>query len=154
MKGAYGSAEQVWLPEGHTAIAAWVLNAPSWHPIWSQYMLSVVTLEDREGWPPAKVDFDGATHELQVLALDPDHKVTGNIMKDGKELHYLLPVNVAHQFIATDEEMTELLRLAVSACVNGALNPETADAPERIRGIWLEACVKTLAHMRGEEHAP
>lgn len=48
--------------------------------------------------------------------------------------------------------MTELAWLCGRGVVYGLLNPETADAPERIREAWLAACVRTLAHMRGEEH--
>ena len=45
-------------------------------------------------------------------------------------------------------------QLAAQAVVDGVLNPETADAPSRIRENWLASVTKTLAHMRGEVHAP
>ncbi|NHA02016.1 hypothetical protein G5V59_26870 [Nocardioides sp. W3-2-3] len=66
---------------------------------------------------------------------------------------YLHPPNVGHQFTATDQEMTTVAWLCGRAVVGGDLNPETGDAPDLLREQWLQACVLTLAHLRGEEHA-
>lgn len=52
-----------------------------------------------------------------------------------------------------DDEMVEMAALAAAAVVHGALTPETADAPERIRESWLSSMTKTLAHIRREAHA-
>lgn len=152
VEGPYGHAEHLEVPSTAPAtLLWWLITAPAYHPLWSQYVLAVVTLEDRPGMPPATLQFPGATHELIVLAVDPGNPPTR--ANDGQGFPYLTPVNIAHQFTATDDEMRELAELACAGVVNGLLNPETADAPTRIREEWLSSCVRTLAHMRGEEHA-
>ncbi|MDI6911499.1 hypothetical protein [Nocardioides sp.] len=142
-----------------TTVTWWLLTGP-WHPLWTQFVLSVVRLSPVEGWPPAELHFPGATHELLVFALNPGeppkvHAVetleAGGFAAVGG---YLTPVDVVQQFTATDDEMTELAALCARGCVDGALNPSTDDARSTLREHWLTACVRTLAHIRGEEHAP
>lgn len=158
LTGPYGEAELMAVPETRKAgLVWWLITAPLAHPVWSQYLLSVITLADRPDQAPAYLHFPGATHELMVVALNPGvppQRYTAESLESGATINYLEPLNVVEQFTATDDEMRELAELACGGVVNGRLNPETADAPERIREHWLTACVRTLAHMRGEEHAP
>lgn len=144
------------IPQAAQTVCRWLLNAPPYHPLWSQYQLVVVRLDSGvPGFPEPHLKFEGASHELIVVALDPEHPVTpDDLAQRDYRLRFLNPVNIAHQFTATDDEMRELAYLAARAVVDGVLNPETADAPDRIRHAWLTSLVKTLAHIRGEEHAP
>lgn len=144
---------------GSQTTVDWWLLTGTWHPIWPQFVLSVVHLRPVDGHQPAQLHFPGATHELVVLALNPGeppqtHDIEtlqrGGIAAVGG---YLEPVDVVHQFTATDDEMRELADLAAQGCVNGFLTPSTDDARSALREQWLTACVRTLAHMRGEEHA-
>lgn len=148
--------------DGADTTVTWWLLTGSWHLLWPQFILSVVHLRPDEGRPPAHLQFPDATHELLVAALNPGKGPTptihavetltaGGLRAVGG---WLEPVDVVHQFTATDQEMTELAELCARACVDGLLNPSTDDARSRLREAWLTACVKTLAHMRGEEHAP
>lgn len=132
-------------------VAAWLITAPAYHPAWSQYTLAVIDLLDRPNVPPPVRQFVGATHELLVLTLDPTN---GPYAADTEQMTFLQPFNIVEQFEATDGEMRDLASLLVQAVVHGYLDPETANGPERIREQWLTSCVKTLAHLRGEEHAP
>lgn len=156
--GPFGQAEQLDVPQTAPAtLSWWLITAPAYHPLWSQYVLSVVTLDDQPGMPPALLHFPGATHELIVFALnpgEPPRRITAEDLQRGDWAGYLRPVNIVHQFTATNDEMHQLAELACTGVVNGVLNPETADAPSQVRETWLTACVKTLAHLRGEEHAP
>lgn len=137
-------------------VCTYLITSPGWHPLWSQYVLSVINLRDHPTLPPAVRKFDGATHELMVLALHPEkprsvEDMTGHC-RNG-DLPFLKPVNLAEQFEAADEEMHAVAWLAARAIVHGQLNPETADSPSYIRGTWLVAVTQTLAHLRGEQHA-
>lgn len=157
--GAYGLAQRASLPDIPRAaetVCHWLLTAPQYHPLWSQYVLCVVRLRDVPGFPPPHRQFDGATHEMLVVALNPEYGDVNVLQLADPDFrwHHLVPVNHAHQLEATDAEVEELADLAARAVVSGVLNPETADAPERIRHSWLTALTKTLAHIRGEEHAP
>lgn len=149
-------------PNADTTLCWWLLEGP-WHPLWHQFILSVVRLGDVEGKPPAVLHFPGATHEVAVFALTPPEGGTFGaparhpldvIQSQGLSLGHLAPVDVVHQFTGTDDELTRVTALAARAVVDGVLTPSTDDAREQLREAWLSAYVKTLAHMRGEEHAP
>jgi len=153
-RGQYGRAVELEIPDtAPQATCQWLITAPAYHPLWSQYALGVVNLTvDLPHLPPAKLQFEGATHEFFVVALDP----TGGPWTEAQAIagiRPLLPVNIAVQFTATDDEMHALANLCARGVVTGLLNPETSDAPTVIRESWLTSLVKTLAHIRGEEHA-
>jgi hypothetical protein len=145
------------VPRAAQTVDMWLITAPVFHPLWSQYHMACVRLDDDvPGFPPPVRQFDGATHEFLIVALNPefgpfDEASMAEYGRSGR-LPLLTPINVAHQFTASDDEMREVCSLAARAVVNGYLNPETADAPDRIREDWLASIVKTLAHIRGEPH--
>lgn len=136
-----------------TTVTYWLLTG-RWHPLWPQFVLTVMSLRPNPGSPDPILNFPGATHELLVIALHPDDGPrTPDLMERRGIGRYLRPVDVVHQFEATDDEMRELAGLLAAACVHGQLTPSTDDAREQLREAWLGTCVRTLAHMRGEEHA-
>lgn len=146
------------VPHAAMAVDVWLLTAPDAHPLWSQFALSCVRLVEAPGWPPPILLFPGATHELLVVALNPDdgpfdRATLTERARLGVPMPYLLPVNIVEQFTATDEEMRKPCWSAASGVALGALPPETADAPEQIREHWLGHLVRALAHIRGEQHA-
>jgi hypothetical protein len=161
VQGPYGSAlelEMEGLPNSEETVCHWLITAPAFHPFWSQYILAVVRLRDLPGFPPPVRQFQGATHELLVVTLNPEHGPydAGLPRKYAAEgnLPYLTPINIAHQIEGTDSEAGELAAWAAWGVVNGHLEPESSNGAERIRAEWESSLVKTLAHMRGEEHAP
>jgi hypothetical protein len=159
VRGPAGSAERLKYPADppHASIVGWLITAPVYHPAWSQYLLSVIHLRPVTDVPEPILQHDGMTHELMVLALNPEGgQLTAEVVAGppGADWGYLTPVNIALQHTATDAEMIAVADLATAAVVHGQLNPETADAPDRVRENWLAAVTKTLAHIRGETHAP
>lgn len=158
-EGPYGQGYEIPLPrkaDAASTVCWWLIDAPAYHPLWSQYVLCVLRLTDpRPDLGSPHLKFEGATHEVTVFAVSPDwHWTSKKLAARGGIPPYLTPVNISEQYEATDAEMEEIASLCVKAVTNGSLNPETADAPERIRESWLTVIVKTLAHIRGEEHAP
>lgn len=162
-KGPCGRAVSVPLPdvpEAAESLCTWLLTAPRYHPLWTQYLLPVVRLRDIDGFPPPTRKFDGATHELLVVALNPEHGpyTPENLLRymTGEQaggIPFLTPVNIAHQIEGSDDEARRLAAYAAWGVTAGALCPETSDAPTRIRAEWDTSLVKTLAHIRGEVHA-
>lgn len=152
LTGTHGTAHRV--PPAHyradspAGLDSWVITAPCWHPLWSQYSLSVITLADLPGVPPARKQDPSATHELLVVALNPDHGPydAKTITLTAGGLFFLRPVNIAAQFTATDDQARDLAGLCARAVVDGLLNPETGDAPERIRAAWRWTIRRTLEH--------
>lgn len=141
---------------GH--LTSWLIYSPGWHPLWSQYVLDCIKLIELPGVPPANHKFEGTTHQVLVVALEPREDGRLHTKEEVYVWHhtgmmpFLNPVNIAEQFEATDDEMIVTCSLAVRSVVFGQLNPDTADAPLTIRTNWLESFTKCLAHLRGEEH--
>lgn len=156
--GPYGRAERCEHgddPATAHIVGSWLITAPQFHPLWTQYLISAVRL-DASGdpaQPPPHLFFPEATHELLVLTLDPDlgpyHRRS---FRHRGDLQILQPVNVVEQFTAADEEIARLIELSAHAVVVGRLEPEASNGSERIRAAWHESLTKTLAHLRGEPH--
>jgi hypothetical protein len=159
---------EVWGPQAAATVCHFLITAPVYHPLWYQYDLAVIRLGSFPGLPAAHLQFPGATHELMVMALNPEtgHGKAGHYPEHHtpecmngehvrkRNLSFLEPGNVAWQVIAGDAEMEQLAGMAVQAVVDGKWNPETADAPDAIRAAWNAGLTRTLAHLRGEIHAP
>ncbi|MFF8034895.1 hypothetical protein [Streptomyces sp. NPDC016626] len=139
--GPFGTARRVPSTNYHDSkpagVDAWIITAPHAHPLWSQYMLAVVSLAGIPGLPDPVRHYPDATHELHVVALNPDHGPydAARIGPPGT-IHFLTPVNVAEQVTTTDDQARALAARCAQAVVDGLLNPETADAPDRIRAAW------------------
>lgn len=159
-RGPYGVATKVQIDStvrnASESLAYYLITAPAFHPFWSQYILTTIRLRQVPDLPPPVLRFDGATHELMVVAVNPEPEpwTVERLVATGFKIGILSPVNILHQYEATDDEMTHLSDLCAQGIVHGILSPESGDAPTRIREQWLAMTVKTLAHIRGEEHAP
>lgn len=153
--GPHGTALRIAIPAIPSAaqtVDYWVLTAPGWASAWDQYLLGVVRLDDDvPGFPPPRRDFDGATHEQMVVALNPEFGPydTDRIARyfGDPPVPFLTPINHINQFIGTDDEMRQLCWYAAWGVVNAHLNPEEG------QDDWLTSMTKTLAHVRGEVHA-
>lgn len=151
--GTYGKATRIPLPQSTRAeqtLVMWLLDAPQAHPFWTQYLLSVVMLDDHPDFPPANKHFPEATHELFVFALNPDYgphdeETLKPFMEKGS-LPILQPINVVQQFKATGEQMKKLVRCAVQDVVDGKLSPEAPFSTESNNKYWGAVLNKYLAN--------
>lgn len=153
--GPYGTAKRIPranYPDTTTTLDAWIITAPIWHPLWSQYMLALITLADVPGMPPAVIERPDATHQVIVMTLNPEHGPYDATTVREDTLRFLRPGNIGEQFTATDDQAREIAALCVRACVDGVLSPETADAPDRIRAAWRSSIQKTVDHDRDPHH--
>lgn len=102
-------------------VCHWVVHAPYSHPIWPCVAVMCISLRDIEGWPPATILLEGATHEVMVAALEPDRPV-----RIDKPAAMLQPLNFAGQFIAaSDEAARARIEETVRDICAGTLNPDT-----------------------------
>lgn len=87
--------------EGDDTLDGWLMTAPGWHPVWSQFYLIVVRLrDDVPGLPPPVRRFPSATHELMVFALRPDvapGHAEGTILPEGALRSLLAPGEPAYK---------------------------------------------------------
>jgi hypothetical protein len=110
-------------PEGAPAdltVCAFYVNAAYAHPVWPNYYIGCVKLKHVDGFPDAVIHLEGATHEIFVIALDPDVEME----IDGAPA-MLTPINFAGQFIATNEEAYSRTEQAVRDVIDGRLSPDT-----------------------------
>ena len=85
-------------------LAVYRIWQPTHHPHWQWYQLSVVHLRDHPDLPPADFQYPGATHEIQVCAVDPDHnEAMRDRVYDPDVVYILMPPNVAIQITSPDD---------------------------------------------------
>lgn len=153
--GNAGTASEVIVDEYDTpawtaALSNWFLHCPRQSPAWEHYLLSVVHLRDTPGVTPPLITVLGATHEIIIVALNPQKNPQAD---DIGSWQHLWPPNVREQFtVGDDEDAIELAKMAAQAVVNGLLpaEPALAGAVEP----WRTVIIRSSAHLRGEEHAP
>lgn len=147
--GIYGTAAHIpadAYTDSPATIDFWIITGPHWSPAWTQYMVGLVTLADVDGIDPARLQRPGVTHELLVVALNPDHGPYNADTVRANQIHTLRPVNLCEQFTATDDQARNLTSLCVKACVDGVLSPEPGDGSGIIRDFWHYAIEQTLEH--------
>lgn len=156
LRGVNGTATEVILPtprptpDQEATLAYWFLDCPGQAVAWNNYGLAVIHLRPIEGVRPAIVRVPGATHEVMLVALNPEKNPTLN---DPASWQILTPINLMEQVqLPDDESAVDLLRDAAQAVVDGILwaEPPLAGQVEP----WRTVLIKTAAHIRGEEHAP
>jgi hypothetical protein len=156
MVGKYGRADLVPrenFPDAPAQLVSWIVTAPGWHPLWSQYMIAVVSLADFPDCEPAKLQYPEATHELMVIALNPDHgPYRAETTTTGNPVRYLLPYNIIEQFTTTDERAVEICHGLTHAVVDGVLCPEMIESSSRVRDSWTQAISRTLDHYIDPSH--
>lgn len=116
------------------ALRAVLLHRPDAHPIWHTYMLSIVHLRPISEAPPAILRFSDSSHEIAILALDPDCSPYPHV---ARSVRPLMPPNLAHQIRGrTDQTALTLFGAFVTALSSGELNPDTDACSSQIE--WLE----------------
>lgn len=116
-------------PRASVTLPCWIASAAYAHPLWSHYVVMCVALRDAPGVPKAKVNLEGATHEVMVFAMDPDHKPAIDDFP-----RTLQPANFIGQFIEPDDlSAAARIQQAVQDVIDGTLNPDTD-----YRRMWVE----------------
>lgn len=137
-------------PDWQATLGLWFLTCPGQSPGWENYVLSVIHLRPIDGVPPAHIRVAGATHEVMVVAIDPEYSP---VPTDPSSWHFLWPLNVEEQVhLPNDQAAKQLIEDSARAVTIGVLpaEPGLAGAVEP----WRTTLIKTAAHLRGETHAP
>lgn len=121
-----GEAGRGWdlTPADHaTCVSYWLLHVPGAHPFWGWYTVTGVHLRGLMDGEPAKLQFEGATHEIMIWAVDPE---PGDPPLDPEKIRRLTPVNLVQQFTLPDDAtMVKLVGIAAEAFVRGLESPDT-----------------------------
>lgn len=108
--------------------AGWIVDAPWAHPIWPQYVISVVDLTTKvPGIDDPVFYMPDATHEVQVWALDPDYPITEfKLLPKPTAIHRLTPGNHIYQFKVDDDAAAEArIQKIVDAIERKEISPDT-----------------------------
>jgi hypothetical protein len=135
----------------------WLVNGP-YHPLWSWWYVSCISLRDVPGVPPANKRYPEAEYELIVFSLNPDPKPPRPKVPDLDALAagdatrglpgFLHPPDVVFQFHGVSEQQAEqILELAVDRIVAG----QSCDSD--FRSWWTAALESTVEHYRNGRHA-
>lgn len=136
-------------PDQEATLTAWFLCIPSAHPLWQCYLLAVIHLRHIAGVPPAHKRFAAATHELMVIALDPEHRPNP---EDRETWRWLTPINVAEQFaVNSDADAIDMGEQFARACVDGYVVVEPAGIMGA-RDQWRRSVTATAEHKRTGGH--
>lgn len=117
-------------PEWQAGADLWLLYCPGAHPAWSWYVLTGCSLRDIPGVPPAHKIKPENTHEMSIIAMNPDWTPDENWDSDHETgrwaKHTLRPSNLIEQFEDfSDENLNELIFLYTRAVCAGHANPDT-----------------------------
>ena len=98
--------------------------SPRLHPLWEHYALSLVSLADQKGLPPAVKQRPDYTHEILIVAFDP---MAEPQPYDIHTHRLLTPPNYVYQFRAeSDDRASALADAAARALKSGRLLFEVA----------------------------
>lgn len=128
--------------EHDACLRHWVIEVPAAHPFWHSYSLVLIHLRPMPNFPPPEIYFQDATHEMWLIALDPD-KDRNQLLANGiVKGHWLHPVNFAAQFIEiTDDEAMKRIENTIQLICDGKLNPDT-DAREEWVNLYGDNMIK------------
>jgi hypothetical protein len=112
--------------ENEAMLAHWVIEAPWAHPAWHSYSLCLLHLRPLADKRPTTFYLDDATHEIWLMAMNPD-KDRNSLIADGiTRGHWLSPLNFVAQFIEISDELAfERIRKTVQLVCDGKLSPDT-----------------------------
>lgn len=130
-------------------VAVWFIHAPSQSIAWDRYLLSIYHLRPIEGGTPVKKEYDALTHEIVLVALNPDKNPQPN---DPESWAHLVPMNLVMQLeLPHDEAASDLLERSAKAICGGLLwaEPPMSGMVEP----WRTSMLQTSAHYRNEPHA-
>lgn len=146
-----GKSTRAWKlewPEGMDQLATvcgWLVEGP-FHILLGQWDVIAVHLRPFEGGPQAVIRVEGASHEIMILSLDPEHPVSPEERERGEGK--IIQIEVQEQVVGlTDEQAAELVELCVRSIVDGRMSPD-----RDWRQPWHETIAKTAEHVRFGHH--
>jgi hypothetical protein len=138
------------VPDHDGTVGAFLVHAPSAHPLWDHYGVSMIHLRPIPGVRPAVITVPGATHEFMIVSLDPNEPLPSlDATAPDWKMRWLSPIDVVEQFAAADDVVADqVLELAVQAICNGHISPD-----QDYRSLWKHAIAETAAHFRDGTHS-
>lgn len=129
-------------PQDLTTLSAYVVSVYGAHPLWNWWLVSAIHLRDVPGMPAAEKEYPEATHEFLILTINPKSCPPD---PDNSNYEYLVPVDVQIQFDGIDDDQVrELCQQAVTAIVDGRMNPD-----QDYRSVWNSSIKLAVQAIKG-----
>lgn len=111
-----------WTPEKQSPAfnKSWIVEAKWAHPLWHSYLVMLYDLTTEIPGQPAPLIYrQGMTHEIAVVALNPDYPAD-------PPTHHLKPANHIYQFLAhSDDAAVERVVALLEEIEAKTLSPDT-----------------------------
>lgn len=133
LEGEHGHADQFDLAlwgenRPHSALAQWLVYAPTFSPFWQHYVLGLLHFRPVEGLPEPYKCYPEAEYEVMIVALDSAYNPS---VDDLRSIRHLRPINyMIHISGATDGAMIKALAKVAQYCADGKIFME----PQGISG--------------------
>ena len=114
------------LEKNEFTIGMWLITSKDFHPFWNQWAVVCSTLAGECRGELAKKMDDSVTHEIVVMAIDPEFPVTFDWVEGGGGLHFLMPPDQVIQVTAeNDAAARKLIEIPITMLENGQLSPDS-----------------------------
>jgi hypothetical protein len=130
-------------------LESWLVQG-NFHPAWTFWQVSAITLADIPGVPPAKKRYDGAEYEFLIASLEspPGSPEVHPDPDDIETLRPLLPLDVVVQFHGVaDGHAAGIVKAAVTVIVMDGVSPDSDN-----RTWWVQMVNQTADHIRAGKH--
>jgi hypothetical protein len=139
IRGTDADAWQLDIPDSPATVACWLVHGMNFHPLWTWWMLTTIHLRDEDGLPPAYKTYGGATHEFQIVSLNPEQKIDIDAIEAGGTVSFLQPHDAVVQFGGVNDQMAkEVNRIAVHMVCSGC-------SPDSDYRQWWNAAILRAA---------
>ncbi len=123
INGIAGKAWRGTPADARIRVAEWLVHAPTAHPAWKWYAVSLIALRDIP--PGVKWATEEMTHEVMIVALDPAWTPDDNWSEQWAP-RMLSPVDLCEVLPSlTDERAVEVTRLLVDTFCRGLSAPDS-----------------------------
>lgn len=135
-------------PDWQRTVAGWFLQCPGQSPAWQHYGLAIMHLRPIEGVKPAIIIRLGATHEVMLVAYDPEQRPNP---EDPRTWSPLRPFNFVGQLtLPSDGEAKKIIGILAKAVADGFL---WAEPPLSGQSEPWESQLRQLEdHAAGKHH--
>lgn len=135
-------------PDKDATVGVFLVQAPYAHPIWSYWVVSIIHLRDIVGVKKAHLQFPEATHELAIVALNPEEQLPSLDITVNWKIHRLTPTDVIEQFkVSNDAIADQILELSIMRIIDGTISPD-----EDWRAVWKVCIEMTAEHFNNNLH--
>lgn len=128
------------------AIETWLLHVPRAHPHWAFWMFGAISLDPDRGVDRRALQFDEATHEFMIVAMDPSKPIpqparwVNAAYHDTPDLKYQVELPAGPR---GDGAARATVVLMVRTVIENGMSPDAAN-----RNYWVRSIATTIDDVR------